>query len=172
MTQSKNRYRKVFKSDHLGVADLEDLLEQGSNLVFTITEVRQEYGVTVAGRKGNFNIAYFAEKIKPLVLNATNSKTLKTLSGGSAFVEDWKSILVHLFIDPSAKLKGEVVGGVRISPTPPRLEKRELTPEMTTAWQNAISAYKRDGNLNAVLERMKVTPENQKLIMDQANAIS
>jgi hypothetical protein len=112
----KTHYRKVFKSDHLGVADLEDLIESKTPLAFTIKHVKQEYDVMVAGRKGNFNIAYFNEQIKPLVLNATNSKTMKKLAGGSAFIEDWKNIRVTLFIDKSAKLKGEVVGGVRISP--------------------------------------------------------
>ena len=65
---SKTHYRKVFKSDHLGVADLEDLVEAKSNLIFTIKQVKQEIGVRVAGRKGNHNIAYFNENIKPLWL--------------------------------------------------------------------------------------------------------
>ena len=98
----KTHYRKVFKSDHLGVADLEDFIEAKSNMIFTIKHVRQEQGVRVAGKKGNFNIAYFNEPIKPFVLNAGNSKTLKGLSGGSSFVEDWAGITVHLYIDPSA----------------------------------------------------------------------
>jgi len=167
---SKTHYRKVFKSDHLGVADLEDLLEGGSNLVFTIKEVRQEFGVKVAGRKGDHNIAYFNERIKPLVLNATNSKTMKALCGGSAFVEDWSGIAVQLYIDPSVKFQGNE-GGVRVHPNAPKA-MRELTPEMGTAWNNAISAYKRDGSLNKVLERMSISNENQKLIMEQANAVS
>ena len=47
----KTHYRKVLKSDHLGVADLEEFLEEGKSLVFTIKQVKQEYGVSVAGRK-------------------------------------------------------------------------------------------------------------------------
>ena len=167
---NKTHYRKVFKSDHLGVADLEDLIEAGSSLVFKIKLVKQEYGVKVAGRKGDHNIAYFNEPIKPLVLNATNSKTLKGLCGGSAFVEDWAGISVQLYIDPSVKFQGNE-GGVRIHPSPP-IQMKELTPEMTSAWSNAIAAAKRDGNLNKVLERMTVSQENQKLIMEIANAVS
>ena len=75
--ENKTHYRKVFKSDHLGVPDLEDLVEQGQKLIFTIREVKQEVNVSVAGRKGNHNIAYFKEQIKPLVLNATNAKIVK-----------------------------------------------------------------------------------------------
>ena len=46
---AKTHYRKVFKSDHLGQAALEDFLEAGSNLIFTIASVRQEIGAKVAG---------------------------------------------------------------------------------------------------------------------------
>lgn len=117
----KTHFRKVYKSDHLGVADLEDLLESGSSLVFTIKEVKQEIGISVAGKKGNFNVAYFNEKIKPLVLNATNSNTVKSFfptqeyPQGSPFVEDWKDKAIELYIDSTVKMKGEIVGGVRIS---------------------------------------------------------
>ena len=163
----KTHYRKVFKSDHLGVADLEDMIEANSRLVFTIKHVKQEYGVKVAGRNGNFNIAYFKESIKPLVLNATNSKTMKLLSGGSAFVEDWKDIVVRLYIDHGAKMKGEVVGGVRISPEKPTAEKPELKPD-TDAWKRAIAAYQRDGNFDAVEKHMTLSDKNKEAIKNVA----
>jgi hypothetical protein len=165
---SKTHYRKVYKSDHLGCADLEDFIEAGHNLVFNIKQVRQETNVAVAGRKGDFNIAYFHEKVKPLVLNATNAKTLKNLAGGSSFIEDWQNIAVQLYIDPSVKMKGDTVGGVRINPQPPR-QRQQLTPKMTKPWSNAIAAFRRDGNLIKVLERMDISPENQQLIMQQAS---
>lgn len=114
--KNKTHFRKVYKSDHLGVADLEDLIEANSTLIFTVSHVKQEYGVAVAGRKGNYNIAYFKESIKPLVLNAGNSKIMKKLAGGSPFVEDWQNITIRLYIDANVKMKGEIVGGVRISP--------------------------------------------------------
>lgn len=164
---SKTHYRKVFKSDHLGVADLEDLIESGSNLIFTITRVQQEIGARVAGKKGDFNIAYFKEKIKPFVLNATNSKTMKGFANGSSFVEDWGNIPVQLYIDKSASFGGVVTGGVRIHPSQPK-QRQELTPDMKTPWNNAVNAYKRDGNLDRVLERMDITSNNQNLIMQQA----
>ncbi len=53
---NKTHYRKVLKSDHLGIADLEDFQEEGSNLVFTIKLVQQEHGAKVAGRKIDANI--------------------------------------------------------------------------------------------------------------------
>ena len=139
MSEQKTHYRKVFKSDHLGVADLEEFLEEGKRLVFTIKEVKQEYDVTVAGRKGNHNIAYFNEPIKPLVLNSTNSKTVKAFCKGSSFVEDWSNVLIELYIDANVKMKGDIVGGVRIKPNQPTLKKTELTPENQN-WDKAKEA--------------------------------
>lgn len=164
---NKTHYRKVFKSDHLGVADLEDLLEEKHNLVFTVTHVIQELGAKVAGRKIDANIAYFKEPIKPLVLNAGNSKVMKELAGGSSFVEDWKNIPVQLYIDPSAKLKGEVVGGVRVHPDAPRMVKPVLTPKSNN-WQSAIDRYRADGNFNAILERASLSEEHMQMIKEAA----
>jgi len=124
MSDSKTHYRKVFKSDHLGSADLEEMLEEGLPLVFTVNKVTQyikvdgvqNSGVLVAGKRIGANIAYFKESIKPLVLNATNSKTMARITG-SKFVEDWAGTTIELFIDAHVKMKGEVVGGIRIKTT-------------------------------------------------------
>ena len=123
MNENKTHYRKVFKSDHLGQADIEEYREGGSDLIFTIANVRQEIGVAVAGRKGNHNIAYFKEKgVKPMVLNAGNAKIVRGFAGGSPFVEDWNNISIRLFIDPNVRMKGETVGGVRINIEQPILQ--------------------------------------------------
>ena len=126
--ESKTHYRKVFKSDHLSIADLEDFIEEKKSLIFTIKEVKQEFDTVVAGKKINANIAYFKENIKPLVLNATNSKILKSFSNGSPFVEDWDNTLIELYIDSNVKMKGDIVGGVRIKPVQP---KAKVKPQFT-----------------------------------------
>lgn len=132
----KTHYRKVFKSDHLGTADLEELIEDKIPLIFTIKEVKQEYNVSVAGKKINANIAYFKEHLKPLVLNATNSKIVKSFANGSPFVEDWKNIKVELYIDASIKLKGEVVGGVRIKTQQPKSTDYSKQKELLKSSKN------------------------------------
>ena len=146
MSESKTHYRKVYKSDHLGVADLEDFNEEGRDLIFTIVQVKQEYDKSVAGREGNYNIAYFKEDIKPLVLNATNSKVVKSFAKGSSFVEDWKNITIQLYIDATVKMKGEVVGGVRISPRQPTV-KPTFIKEM----------FEKAKNANATIDKIKKT---------------
>jgi len=163
----KTHYRKVFKSDHLGVADLEDLKEEGSRLVFIIKEVKQEYNVTVAGRKGNHNIAYFKENIKPLVLNATNSKVVKGFAGGSPFVEDWKNIPIELYIDYNVRLMNEVVGGVRINPRKPSIEKPELKPN-TEQWSKAKAFLMTDGNtIDKITGKYLISDENREKLLSE-----
>jgi hypothetical protein len=161
---NKTHYRKVFKSDHLGVADLEEYLEEGKRLVFTIKEVKQEYEVSVAGRKGNHNIAYFNEGIKPLVLNATNSKVVRSFCNGSSFVEDWSNTMIELYIDSSVKMKGEIVGGVRIKPKQPTKNKPELTPDSKN-WSKAKEAVK-DGSATkeSISKNWTISDANYKLL--------
>lgn len=162
---NKTHYRKVLKSDHLGIADLEDFQEEGSSLIYNIKFVNQEHGARVAGKKIDANIAYFNEPIKPLVLNATNAATMRLLTG-SPFIEDWQNIPVQLYIDNNVKMKGEIVGGVRISPIAPKVQQ-VITPENAKAWANVVNAYKRDGNFDKVLARAVVSPEHQQQIINE-----
>ncbi len=160
----KTHYRKVFKSDHLGVADLEEMQEEGKRLVFTIKEVKQEYDVTVAGRKGNHNIAYFNEPIKPLVLNATNSKVMRSFNGGSSFIEDWSNTIIELYIDSQVKMKGDIVGGVRIKPKQPTINKPELTPDHKS-WGAAKEKVKAgEATKESIRKNWTITDENYDLL--------
>jgi len=123
----KNHYRKVMKSDHLGVADLEDFIESGRSLIFKIANSRQEYRTLVAGRKIDANIIYF-DDAKPMVVNSTNSKTLSKLAG-SPFVEDWSGLLIELYIDRDVRMKGETVGGIRIKNRTPKVTLEIMSPD-------------------------------------------
>lgn len=160
----KTHYRKVFKSDHLGVADLEEMIEDKKKLIFTIKEVKQEHSTLVAGKKIDANIAYFKENIKPLVLNATNSKQVQKFANGSPFVEDWKDIVIELYADATVVMKGQKVGGVRIKPIQPKLTKPELTPNHPK-WEAAKKSVK-DGNSTkeSIREHWLITDKNFDLL--------
>lgn len=165
MSTEKHHFRKVFKSDHLGVPDLEDMIEDGRKLIFTIKNVKQYRGemingkmsgrVSVAGKDIDANIAYFVEQIKPLVLNATNSKIVKSFAGGSPFVEDWNNIPIELYIDENVKMKGDIVGGVRIKPIKPVIEK--VKPAFTEA--NFEKAKKANATIEVIKQAYSITPE-------------
>lgn len=166
----KTHYRKVFKSDHLGVADLEDLIEENKSLIFTIKEVKsfvldssiKGSGVTVAGKRIGANIAYFKENIKPLVLNATNSKIVKSFNGGSPFVEDWENTVIELYIDSNVKMKGSVVGGVRIRQIQPKIVK--IKPDFT---EDKIEAtFKKGVTIEQIKGIYTITKEIEQKYLD------
>lgn len=168
---SKTHYRKVMKSDHLGVADLEDFIEAGKKLDFTISHVNQEVNVSVAGRKGNHNIAYFKEKIKPMVLNATNCKVVKSFCKNSPFVEDWKNVVVTLYIDPNVTMRGELVGGLRISKVQPKVQipvKKEKTFFGDEHFEGAAIAK---ATIEMVKMKYKITPAMEKKYLDYVNKL-
>jgi hypothetical protein len=143
---NKTHYRNVFKSDHLGSADLEDFVEQGKKLIFTIEKVLQEKNAKVAGKKIDANIAYFKEDIKPMVLNATNSKIIRNFCN-SPFVDDWKNVLVELYVDDNVQMKGEKTQGVRIRQIQPKTEKPIFTEDM----------FERAKKANATIEKIQTS---------------
>jgi len=170
MSDTKTHYRKAFDSPYLSSADIVDAMQ------FTISSVKLEADQTKK-TKDLFNTAHFVEKeirpgekLKPMILNASNSKTLKNLTG-SPFIEDWKNVPVMIYVDHNVRFGKETVEGLRISPNKP--EKKQLTPENAKAWDNAKAAYKRDGNLDKVLERMTMSDADQaKLIAECSNAVA
>ena len=161
---SKTHYRKAFDSPYLASADIVE------PTVLTVAYVRLEPDRTKK-TKDKFNTAHFAEKeirpgepLKPMILNATNSKTMKGLTG-SAFIDDWNNVRITVYVDPNVRFAKETVEGLRISPQPPAEGKKRLTPEMAKAWANAKAAVLRDGNLDAVLARVGMSDEHQKQLI-------
>lgn len=167
-TQNKTHYRKVFDSPYLSAADIVE------PVLLTIASVIVETDKTKK-TKDKMNTAYFVEQqirpgepLKPMILNATNSKMVAKITG-SPFLEDWEDVQVEIYVDHNVRFGRETVEGLRIRPTPIRPQKKELTPENQKMWQSAIDAYKRDGNsLKNVEARVYISEENRQLLIDQA----
>lgn len=162
----KTHYRKAFNSPYLSAADITE------PTVLTIKKVSLDLDKTKK-TKELFNTAYFVEKeiragevLKPMILNAGNSKTLKTLSG-SSFIDDWVNLRVTVFVDHSVRFGKDTVEGLRISSVIPETRKT-ITPEMP-AWANAKAAYMRDGNLKAVLAKVDISEEHQQQLIEECS---
>lgn len=163
----KTHFRKAFNSPYLSSADIVE------PTTLTIRSVKLEVDKTKK-TKDLFNTAYFVEKeirrgepLKPMILNATNSKTLRSLVN-SPFIEDWDGARVTIYVDSNVRFGRDVMEGLRISPYVPE-DKPELMPG-TTAWGHAIAAHKRDGNLDAVKKRMDISKENERLLIAEATS--
>lgn len=160
----KTHYRKAFKSPYLGSADIV------GETVLTIARVSLEPDKTKK-TKDSFNTAYFqeseirpGEKLKPMILNATNSKTLYRMTD-SAFIDDWAGVKICVYVDKNVRMMGDTVEGLRIKPAPKR---PEITKANQNLWGRAVAAYKRDGNFDEVIKHADISEENQSLIMEEA----
>lgn len=165
---NKTHYRKAFNSPYLSSADITE------PTVLTIKRVSLEPDKTKK-TKEFFNTAYFVEKelrpgekLKPMILNVNNSKALKDLVG-SHFIEDWQDVRVTVYVNPNVKFGRDTVEGLRISGQPPRETLPQLTPDNEQGWLNAIAAFQRDGNLNAVLSKRTMSKPHQELLIKQAS---
>lgn len=150
-------YRKVFDSPYLSSADIVE------PTTLTISRVTQEVDKTKK-TKDVFNTAYFAErelrpgeKLKPMILNATNSKQVANMTG-SPFIEDWQGVRIIVYVDKAVRFGKDTVEGLRLRAAPSR---RQIGPEDGKAWENAKAAFLRDGNLDAVLARVEISEEHQ-----------
>ena len=154
-------YRKVFDSPDLSSADIVE------PTTLTIGRVTQEVDKTKK-TKDVFNTAYFAErelrpgeKLKPMILNATNSKEVAKITG-SPFIEDWQGVRIVVYVDKAVRFGKDTVEGLRLRPAPTR---RQITPEQTAAWNNAKAAFLRDGNLEAVLAKVDISEDHQRQLI-------
>lgn len=161
----KTHYRKAFNSPYLSSADIVE------PTVLTVAYAKLESDKSKK-TKDLFNTIHFVEneirkgeKLKPMILNATNSKMMKELTG-SYFLEDWQNIKVIVYVETGIRFGRDTVDGLRIGEPP---QRRELLPN-SPQWESAKEAYKRDGNLKAVLQRVDISDENKILLIKEAGA--
>lgn len=157
----KQHYRNVFKSDHLSSYDLEDFTEQGRPLEFTIKHVVQELKTKVAGKRIDANIAYFVEPIKPLVLNATNSKIVAKFAG-SPFVNDWINISIELQVKKNINFGKDIVQGIRIKETPPK----PITEQEIKLIKGKVSIITELKDLNIFYSKLTPKEKTDKRVVD------
>lgn len=164
MTTEKTHYRKAFDSPYLSSADIVE------PTILTIKYVSLEQDRTKK-TKDMFNTAHFVERelrpgetLKPMILNASNSKTIKGLTN-TPFIDDWKNLQVTIYVDHNVRFGKETVEGLRISPHAP--EKRQITPAQAKLWASAKAAYLRDGNLDAVLTRASMSQDDQMTLIGE-----
>ena len=164
-------YRNAYKSDHLGRVDLEEFYEQGLKTEFTIKEVKQYIidpnvkgsGVKVAGKTISANIAFFKEDIKPWVINSGNADIIRPFAG-SISVTNWKNIRIELYVDPTTKLKGQVVGGIKVRNRKIDIVKESMNPEHKL-WEKLVERTKENGStIEQIREHYDITQENYDLL--------
>lgn len=115
----KTHWKKLENPDYLGSY----ALQPNEDLVVQIKSVGQEevYNPT-NNKKETCTVAHFTDpKIKPMILNVTNCKTISKLYD-TPYIEDWTGKRIAIYI---AKVKafGETVDALRIRNKVPTVEK-------------------------------------------------
>lgn len=163
----KTHFRKAFDSPYLSSADI----VEPTNL--TIKHVRLE-GDKTKKTRDLFNTAYFAEqeirageKLKPMILNSTNSKVMKQLTN-SPFIEDWEGVAITVYVDSAVRFGKDTVEGLRISPVPPKKRQQAQRQSITDErLQGAISKIKsREYTLERLWEQFVLSDEQVKMVED------
>lgn len=116
---SKTNWKKLINPDYLGAYSLDSGSGGYSDVTATIACIRVESVTGADGKRDNCMVAHFADdKLKPMIINATNAKTLSTLFK-SNYIEDWVGKKIRIGVEP-VKAFGDIVDALRIRKTLPR----------------------------------------------------
>ncbi|WP_186112045.1 hypothetical protein [Burkholderia gladioli] len=107
--QSKTHWKRLINPDYIGAY----ALNPDEDLTVTIDYVRREQVSGADGKKEECTVAHLKGH-KPLILNATNSKSIHKLYG--PYIEDWEGKQITLYAS-TTKAFGETVECLRIRPT-------------------------------------------------------
>ena len=113
-------WKKLSNPDYLGAY----AFNPGQEIIATIRGVTNEVVTGTDGKKETCTVMYFVEEVKPLVLNATNSKTISKLLK-TPYIEQWAGRKIQLYVEKGIKAFGDIVDAVRVRPFLP-VEKELL----------------------------------------------
>lgn len=115
--ETKTHWKKLNNPDYLGSY----AFQPGEEKTLTIKEVKRELVYNPSGSgKEECTVVYFQEDVKPLILNATNAKTI-TKVWGTPYIEDWPGHKIILKVKKISAF-GEMVDAVRVSAERPANE--------------------------------------------------
>lgn len=122
----RTHWKRLVDPRYIGVYALPN---GGDDMTVTIELVQREEITMMGGKKEDHSIMYIKGQ-KPMILNATNSKSIHKLYG--PYIEDWAGKQITLFAS-TAKMGGELVECLRIRPNVPKREKKTINDERLAA---------------------------------------
>lgn len=173
--QNKTHWRKLYDPDYLGAYSL-DKDGKYTDMVVTIKQIRQG---KIKGTDGKETEEIMADMVnqKPMVLNATNCKTIEKLYG--PHIEDWAGKKITLYV---AKVRafGDMHECLRVRDKVPSGAGQAELPELTPThekWAGAKKAlWDENTTIEAIRKKFILSDENETLLKqpikaeDNANA--
>lgn len=109
-------WKKLTNPNYLGAYSIEN----GQDLILTIDFIREETVIGADGKKDNCVVCHFRERTtKPMILNATNMKTITKLFG-TPYIEEWQGKQIQIGIE-KVKAFGEIVEALRVRKIRPQI---------------------------------------------------
>lgn len=133
MSENKTHWKVLSDSPYLGAYSL----QPGQELQLTIAKAGAEQVTSADGSKETCRVIHFKEKgVKPMIVNATNAKTIAKLAG-SPYLEDWPGTMVQVYAE-KVRAFGETVEALRIRNFRP---KKKETPICSECGKPVTAAY-------------------------------
>lgn len=167
---SKTNINKLRNPNFLGGWDLLDENGKTVNRIFTIKEIKVEKVFNQQKQDETDALTLFFYEAKPMILNATNRKTLcKVL--GTEFIEDMVNQKIEI-TTKKVKAFGEIHDALRIVPSKPQIQapapvntenaKAKLNAcktiaELQTSWGELSKPEKDNADVIALKESLKST---------------
>ena len=151
---AKTHWKKLHNPDYLGAYSLDE-----STMVVEIKKVEKRQ---IPGADGKKDDAVVAELVgqKPMILNATNMKTIASLYGN--YIEDWVGKKITLFV-ATVKAFGTTTDALRVEAKIPKSGLPELTPNHPK-WGEAKESKKKGFTPEQIRTRYQLSIENEKLL--------
>lgn len=113
-------WKKLTNPNYLGAYSIEN----GQDLILTIKYVQEEKVIGPDGKKDDCVVCHFSENVKPMILNATNMKTITKLYK-TPYIEEWTGKKIQIGIE-KVKAFGDVVEALRVRKVVPKVEPEKL----------------------------------------------
>lgn len=155
---------KIFHNpDYIGAY----VLSPGEELIATFKSVGMESVAGVSGKKEECMVARFVESnIKPMILNATNCKTIAKMYG-TPYVEQWSGRKIQIYAT-EVQAFGDTVEALRIRPREPQATKPDLAPGHPR-WAGAVKSFGEGSiDLGGIRKHFTLSPENSELLKKEA----
>ena len=118
---------KYRKSTHLAGIDVEAIIAEKGECILTISQAYYAKGVDVSGKKTDGYFIHFSQDEKPMVVNSGNRSIISSIvknktkctSIESRNIGNWVGLTISLYFDPTVKMMGQFVGGIKVNPISP-----------------------------------------------------
>ena len=109
-------WKKLTNPNYLGAYSIEN----GQDLILTIKYVQEEKVTGTDGKKDDCVVCHFVENAKPMILNATNMKTITKLYK-TPYIEEWAGKKIQIGVE-KVKAFGDVVEALRVRNRIPNIQ--------------------------------------------------